>query len=57
MTLSIKIPPRSATIDEVCIRFGNAPLLKSLVARLLLPLHHDIGIVRLSMGGTAPNKA
>jgi hypothetical protein len=33
-------------------RYGDVVLLKSVFERLVLPLHGDVGIVGVAMGGT-----
>ncbi len=48
-TFSIKVPSRSGTVHKIACRFGDVALVKQLFEHLLLPLHSDVGIERVSM--------
>jgi hypothetical protein len=51
-TFEIAVPSCSRTIDETVIRFGDVPTLKKLFEQVFEPLHRDLGIERVTMGGT-----
>lgn len=46
---SIKVPARSETVNKSTYRFGDIELRKQLFEQLLVPLHADVGIERVTM--------
>ncbi len=55
-TFRLEIPARVLT-GEHPARYGNAPLLHTVMDKLLRPLHDDVGIERIDMGGTIQDRA
>jgi hypothetical protein len=60
-TIEITIPPRQMTesgrYSHRSTKFGNLPLLKTVFERCVLPMHAEVGIVRIGMGGTLERRS
>ena len=52
---SVVIPSRVVT-GETPARYGNVELLQTVWSKLVLPLHGDVGIERVVMGGTVQDR-
>lgn len=49
-TFSLLLPPRMNADDGSWVRFCNVPLLERVFGQLVLPLHHEVGVERVTMG-------
>lgn len=49
-TFSIVMPPRMTAEDGSWVRFCNVPLLERVFGQLVLPLHNEVGVARVTMG-------
>lgn len=52
-TMRIAIPPRQLQLQHRRIPYGNLPLLDRVFSELIVPLHGDGAVVRVTMGGLA----
>jgi hypothetical protein len=52
-TMRIAVPPRQLQLQHRRIPYGNLPLLNRVFAELILPLHGDGAVTRVTMGGLA----